>query len=168
MECEACGCDALEPVDGRTDLLRCTLCGELGGDPLVVRRELESEEASRRGIDMRIFPLVKALESLVDGIEVVGSNEGRRSPPAPPFIQMAADRVSGWKALVNLATTLAVANRSLNFRWVLEVEIKRSLIVVLRPRPDPTCEADLEPIRRDVLELADQLHRDSRLSWWQR
>lgn len=167
--CEVCGNRQLESVDdeGRS-LWRCGLCDHLHGNAEVIERIALREEADERGFHPLVYPLVKALET-VPTFRVAQASAGRPDASEYPFVFL---RVSegGLADVENLLTSLELANRATQRRWVVECALQRGLLFIVRPRfwkaiQDITSD-DVAESRADLQHLAEAVGRDVKLSWW--
>ncbi len=167
--CEECGSRRLEPtlVSG-IEFEQCGLCGHLHGDPAAVEHMEEIEEARERGFNVLVYPLVRALE-LVPTFRVASASAGRESTKEFPFVFLRLE-AGGLEDLERLLTSLEMANRDTQRRWVVETALQRGLLFILRPRFwKPVHEINLQDIREsraDLGILAETIRRDVNLSWW--
>ncbi len=167
--CEECGSHQIEAaVVSGIEVQRCGLCEHLQGDPAVVARIAERQEADDRGFNPIVYPLIKALE-LVPTFRVAGASAGRAETSEFPFVFLrVAD--GGLRDVERLLTSLEMANESTRRRWVLECTLQRGLLFVLRPRFWKAVleinEDDIREARQDFKVLAEILARDVKLSWW--
>lgn len=138
----------------------CGLCYATFGDRRAVRGAELSGEAQARGIDDEIWPLARVLEQL-PGFTLGNCSGGGRGKL--PFVDLV---VSGQEALVqleNLAKALRLGAGSLRCRWLLEARFEHTLVIAVKADGD---EPLLRDARIDVDALAQQIERDSRLTWW--
>ncbi len=145
----------------------CGLCGARFGDRQAIETLADQEQARERGVPDLVWPLSRALEQL-PGLHVREAVAGDASPPTLPFVELG---VADHKALVqleNLVKSLQLGAHALRCHWVVEVEYRRHLAFVLKPRHGGGAVAagfvrdaqlDLELLRRHV-------ERDRRLGWW--
>ena len=167
--CEVCGSYQMEVdvLDGAR-VERCGLCDHVQGDAQRVDHLEVQDEARERGHHPDVYPLVRALEE-VPTFQVVGTSVGRVETGEFPFLFLRL-APGGLKDLERLLTSLEMANRSTQRRWVVECTLQRELVFVLRPRFwKPVLEIDATDIREarsDFHVLADILARDVKLAWW--
>ena len=138
----------------------CGLCGARFGERRAVRESALEAEALRRGVAPEVWPLAKVLDAL-PGF-ALGSACGRAQGELP----MVTLIVSGQEALVqleNLAKVLRLAAGRLRCRWSIEVRFEQALVVVVYATGRASSARDACV---DVEELAQQVDRSSRLSWW--
>ena len=169
MTCEVCGAEQVEPtvIDGRR-AERCGLCDHIQGD-IAREEQLDAvDEAAERGVHPDVFPLVQALEE-VASFTVTGTSVGRAETSEFPFVFLRV-APNGLRDVERLLTSLEMANRTTQRRWVVECTLQRELLFVLRPRfwkPILDIDAtDIREARTDFRILADILARDVKLSWW--
>lgn len=167
--CEVCGSRQMEPITLRgVEVERCGLCGHVQGDEARVA-QLEAEaEAEASGHHADVYPLVRALDE-VPTFRVVSTSVGRAETGEFPFVFFRVTE-GGLKHVERLLTSLEMANRTTQRRWVVECTLQRELLFVLRPRFwKPVLEIDANDIREartDFRILADILARDVQLAWW--
>lgn len=145
----------------------CGLCGARFGDRWAVEAIDDRDQARERGFDPAVWPLVRALEAL-PGLHVRDAHAGGLQPPTLPFVELAGTDQRLLLQLENLAKSLLLGAAAMRCHWIVEVEYRRHLAFVLKPRhagggiaPGTVRDAqqDLEPLRR-------HLERDARLGWW--
>jgi hypothetical protein len=153
-------------ADGAT-IHECGLCGGRFGDRRAVETLADQEQAQQRGVPPLVWPLVRVLEQL-GGLHVREAVSGDTAPPTLPLVELG---VADHKALLqieNLVKSLQLGASALRCHWVVEVEYRRHLAFVLKPRHGGgpvasefvrDAQLDLEPLRRHV-------ERDRRLGWW--
>ena len=167
--CEVCGSHQMEVTTVRgVEVERCGLCDHIQGDEGRVAHLEAQDEAAASGHHPDVYPLVRALDE-VPTFTVVNTSVGRAETGEFPFVFFRiAD--GGLKHLERLLTSLEMANRSTQRRWVVECTLQRELLFVLRPRFwKPVLEIDANDIREartDFRVLADILARDVQLAWW--
>ena len=169
-ECEACGARRVEDreVEG-VRVGECDLCGALHGEDAAVALVEERREARERGLDPRVYPLVKALEQ-GPTFSVSAADPGRPERSEYPYVFLRLER-EGLPHLERLLTSLEMANRETKRRWVVEAALQRGLLFILRPRfwkrVSEITSTDIDEAQSDLAVLARVLARDVRLSWWQ-
>jgi len=168
--CDVCGGHRVAPreIEGLS-VGECGLCGALQGDDDVVALVERRREARRRGLDPRIEPLVRALES-VPAFRVAQAGAGDPALGEYPHVFLRAGR-DGLPFLERLLTSLEMANRETKRRWVVELTLQHGLLFILRPRfwkavADIT-DLDIREAQGDLEVLGRVLGRDVRLAWWQ-
>lgn len=145
----------------------CGLCGARFGDRRAIGEIEDQEQARERGVPAVVWPLVRALEHL-SGLHVREATGGEASPPSLPFVELG---VADHKALLqveNLVKSLQLGASALRCHWVVEVEYRRHLAFVLKPRHGGGAIA-VEFVRdaeHDLELLRQHLERDRRLGWW--
>lgn len=167
--CDECGSSQVAEAEVQGVVVElCGLCGHIQGDEVLVERARERREAAERGIDPVIYPLVRALDR-VPTFRVESASPGREERSEYPFVFL---RVSdgGLRDIERLLTSLEMANRSTQRRWVVECTLQRGLLFILRPRfwkPILDISAqDIAEARADLQLLAQVLARDVKLAWW--
>jgi hypothetical protein len=168
--CDVCGGYRVVPreIDG-VAVGECGLCGALQGDDDAVALVERRREARRRGLDPRMEPLVRALES-VGAFRVAQSGGGDPDLREYPYVFLRVGR-DGIPFLERLLTSLEMANRETKRRWVVELALQHGMLFILRPRfwkavRDIT-EQDIREAQGDLEVLGRVLGRDVRLAWWQ-
>ncbi len=136
MICDTCGCANLhhKMLEGHS-IAECQLCGELHGDPDDLQNIEEIREGDVQGYDREIYPLVKTI-TMITGFKVLSASAGFQSKGAPPFVNF---KIHGPKARVwleKVITSLMMANRELEKRWVVEVTLIDGLSFTLKPQMD--------------------------------
>ena len=167
--CDECGSSQVAEAEVEGVLLElCPLCGNLQGDEELVARARERREASERGFEPIVYPLVRALES-VPTFRVGGASAGRPALCEYPFVFLRVGE-GGLADVERLLTSLEMANRSTKRRWVIECTLQRGLLFILRPRFWKAIleidENDIREARGDLKLLAEIIARDVKLSWW--
>lgn len=150
--------------DGAT-LYECGLCAAVFGDRRAVQEVDLDDEARARGIDAEIWPLARVLESL-DGFALgaAGAGGGERQPW--PFVELVVSGRGALLAIENVAKSLRLGARSLRCGWRIEARFEHSLVFSLVVAADVAPAPTLRDARLDVRDLAAQLARDRKLSWW--
>lgn len=167
--CDECGSQQVEEsLVEEVEVLVCRLCGHLQGDGSNVRLVEERLEAQERGFQPAVYPLVKALEA-VPTFKVSAASAGRPARAEYPFVFLRV-KEGGLADVERLLTSLEMANRVTQRRWVVECSLQRGLLFILRPRfwkavLDISAQ-DIEEARADLPLLADTLRRDVALGWW--
>lgn len=143
----------------------CGMCGERVAD----RRALDDlgarEEADRRGILFELWPLVVAVESEL-GLAVEAASPPEVTPQdGELFVATPAGSPGATVQIENLLRSIQLAGATLVHEWVVELRHERHLQYVLRPRRRGA-PVDLRQAGLDAVELASQLARNARLSWW--
>ncbi len=167
--CESCGNRrvVMRSIEG-VEVGECELCGALQGLETAVAVAEERRDARERGMDPRVFPLVKALER-VPTFQVSDAGGGRPDRCEYPyvFLRLSPD---GLPHLEHLLTSLEMANRETKRRWVVEAALQRGLLFILRPRFWKSVSAisaqDIEEAQGDLGILARVIGRDVELPWW--
>jgi hypothetical protein len=168
--CDACGSRrvVLRSVEG-VEVGECALCGELAGPDDRVAEAHERREARERGLDPRVFRLVRALER-VPTFRVAAADAGRADRAEYPYVFLRL-LPGGLRHLEHLLTSLEMANRETARRWVVEAALQRGLLFILRPRfwkPVSAISAqDIVEAQADLAVLGRVLSRDVGLPWWQ-
>lgn len=168
--CDECGSTqvAEAQVEG-VQVGLCALCGHVQGDEAQVALVTEKREAAERGVDPVIYPLIRALET-VPTFRVDGASAGRPSINDYPYVFLRV-KEGGLADVERLLTSVEMANRSTQRRWVVECSLQRGLLFILRPRfwkPVLDISAqDIAEARADLPLLAKAIERDVKLSWWQ-
>lgn len=153
-------------VDGAT-VHECALCEARFGDRRAIELLADREEAQRRGVPPLVWPLLRALEQL-PGLHVREAVPGSADPPTPPFVEFGIADHGALLQLENVVKSLQLGAAALHCHWIVEVEYRRHLAFVLKPRHGGgaieasfvrDAQQDLEPLRR-------HLERDRRLGWW--
>jgi hypothetical protein len=145
----------------------CGLCGARFGARHAVDALADAEEAVRRGLPPEVWPLVRALEHL-PGLVVraaVADDEVQRTLP---FVELAVADARALVQLENLAKSLLLGAGALRCHWVLEVEYRRHLAFVLKPRHGggPVRPEQIRDAHVDLDVLRCHLERDVKLQWW--
>ena len=168
--CDECGSTqvAESEVEGAVVDL-CALCGHVQGDDEQVAAVRDRQEAAERGFDPVIYPLIRALES-VPTFRVSGASAGRPSINDYPYVFLRV-KEGGLGDVERLLTSVEMANRHTQRRWVVECSLQRGLLFILRPRfwkavLDITAR-DIAEARADLPLLAKTIERDVKLTWWQ-
>lgn len=169
VTCEVCGSHQMQAATLQgVNVERCGLCDHVQGEPALLARLEAHDEAEARGFHPDVYPLVQALEE-VPTFHVVSTSVGRAETSEFPFVFLRLDP-GGLTDLEKLLTSLEMANRSTQRRWVVECTLQRELLFVLRPRfwkavleIDAT---DIREARTDFRVLADIIARDVKLGWW--
>ncbi len=138
----------------------CGLCGATYGERRAVRGTALEAEARLRGVAPEVWPLARALESMPGfALGAVGGGSAGNLP----FVTLVVKGQAALVQLENLTKVLRLAAGRLRCAWTIDVRFEQALAVVLRV-------ADPAPPVRDALvdveELAHQLERGARLSWW--
>lgn len=154
-------------VDGAA-VHRCGLCGGEFGDRAVIETLSDAEEARAHGFAAEVWPLVRLLSRL-PGLTVREASAGDEELGALPYVEIGARDEHCLLQLENLAKALLLGAAAMACHWVIEVEFRRHLAFVLKPRHGGgevgakllrDAHGDLERLRR-------QLERDLKLRWWQ-
>ncbi|MFM1872943.1 MAG: hypothetical protein RL398_2365 [Planctomycetota bacterium] len=147
----------------------CGLCGAEFGDRTANDQLHDQEEAHDHGFDPVVWPLVRTLLKL-PGITVREASAGDPELAALPFVEIGSRQADeALLQLENLAKALLLGARQLDCHWVIEVEYRRHLAFVLKPRHGGG-EVPLKLVRdarADLDRLRRQLERDVELGWWQ-
>ncbi|MDF1702624.1 MAG: hypothetical protein P1V36_15850 [Planctomycetota bacterium] len=167
--CDVCGSHQMEPATLRgASVMRCGLCDHVQGDAELMAGIDALDEAEQRGLHPDVYPLVQALEQ-VPTFHVTSTSVGRVETSEFPFVFLRLDP-GGLRDLERLLTSLEMANRTTQRRWVVECTLQRELRFVLRPRFwKAILEIDANDIREarsDFRVLAEILARDVQLGWW--
>ena len=154
-------------TDAGAPIHECGLCGARFGERVLIEAIEDAEQARERGVPARVWPLVRALDKL-PGVHVGDASAGEARPPILPFVEL---RIASAEALVqleNLAKSLLLGAGALRSHWVLEVEYRRHLAFVLKPRhPGGAVHVDqVVAAQGDLGVLRRHLERDARLGWW--
>ena len=167
--CDECGSRQVveTEIEGLL-VLSCQLCGHLQGDEAHLAEIEERREAADRGFDPAIYPLVKAIDQ-VPTFGVKTASAGRPGRTEYPFVFWRVQE-GGLRDVERLLTCLEMANRTTKRRWVVELDLQRGLLFILRPRfwkaiVEITTEDILEA-RADLPHLARLIARDVKLGWW--
>ncbi|MFK7742574.1 MAG: hypothetical protein AB8H80_19845 [Planctomycetota bacterium] len=170
--CQECGNHDMHAkrLDGAT-VHECGLCGAQFGDRGAVENLERCDEATRRGVDPRIWPLGRVLEGL-PGVELgamsAGGEGGQRDASGLqlPFVELVVIGAEALLSMENLAKTLRLAMGSLLCTWRIEARFELALVfqltIALRDQHR------LRDAYIDVEALAKQLERNQRLQWWRR
>lgn len=145
----------------------CGLCGARFGDRRAIEALADREEAQERGVPAVVWPLVRALERL-PGLCVREAAGGEAEPPTLPFIELGVADHRALQQLENLVKSLLLGAAALRCHWIVEVEYRRHLAFVLKPRHGGGAVA-AERVRDaqiDLEQLRRHLERDARLGWW--
>jgi hypothetical protein len=169
--CEACGNHSLEPLhESGAEALECSICGAVTGDDSAVNRILLGREAQARGFGVQIYPLARELDEL-GGVAVRQAEDGDSWAMTFPRIAMTCDK-RGVRQLQQLMRSLALHQRDLRIRWVLQLELGDHLLYVLKPDfqapPAQVAPQQIEDAIADSLRLGEFVAADRRLSWWKR
>jgi hypothetical protein len=166
--CPECGNDALATrLVGGATVHECELCGARFGDPEAVARLDDAEQARLRGVPVDVWPLVRTLERL-PGLCVRGASAGDEAAGTLPFVELGPSSHDALRSLENLAKSLQLAAPGLRLHWVVELEYRRHLAFVLKPRHGggAVAAATARHAMADASALARLIERDTRLSWW--
>lgn len=146
----------------------CGLCGAEFGDRTANATLADAEEAREHGFDPRIWPLVRVLSRL-PGLTVREASPGDRELKALPFVELGVRSEDALLQLENLAKSLQIGARQTHCHWIVEVEYRRHLAFVLKPRHGGggVPAAMLADALGDLERLRRHLERDVGLSWWQ-
>lgn len=152
---------------GGAPIHECGLCGARFGDRQAIEALADEEQARARGVPAAVWPLARVLEQL-PGLHVRESAAGDAAPPTLPFVELG---VADHKALVqleNLVKSLQLGASALRCHWVVEVEYRRHLAFVLKPRHGGGAIAPsfVRDAQLDLELLRRHLERDRRLGWW--
>lgn len=155
-------------VEAGTPIHECALCGARFGDRRAVEAVEDAEEARARGVSPLAWPLFRAL-TLLPGFAVRTADPGDVAARTLPFVEIGvADAVLAIVQAENVAKSLQLGAGELQNHWVLEVEYRRHLAFVLKPR-HPGGPVHAEQVRAaqvDLGTLRRLIERDSRLGWW--
>jgi hypothetical protein len=154
-------------VVGGAPIHECGLCGARFGDRLAVEAIADAEEAAMRGIGALVWPLYRALARL-PGLVVRQASEGDQEQKSLPFVELGTGSPDALLQLENLAKSLQLGAAALRLHWVVEVEYRRHLAFVLKPRHGggPVAVAQVRDAQIDLEVLRRHVERDSRLGWW--
>lgn len=153
-------------LDG-SPVFRCELCGGEFGDRAANEALFDAEEALRNGFEPLIWPLVRALNAL-PGFVVREARPGDEELSVLPFAEIGARNDDCLLQLENLAKTLLLGATSMTCHWVVEVEYRRHLAFVLKPRaPAAITARAVRDAQGDLERLRRQIERDQKLGWWQ-
>ncbi|MBL8751135.1 MAG: hypothetical protein JNK78_18400 [Planctomycetes bacterium] len=168
LTCLECGNqDMRVRVAGGTPIHECALCGARFGDRDAIEALADAEEAKARGVSPLVWPLCRALDRL-PGIVVREAHAGDADTRVLPFVEIGAASSDALVQLENLAKSLQLAAAELRGHWVVEVEFRRHLAFVLKPRHGGgsvgreqvrDAQLDLDVVRR-------HFERDGKLGWW--
>ncbi len=153
-------------VDG-VPVHECGLCGAEFGDRAVLAALEDAATARERGYAAAVWPLVRALDVL-PGLVVREAQAGDVQACVLPFVELGVRGTEGLGSLENLAKLLQLAARALACHWIVEVEYRRHLAFVLKPRhgggpvPAPLAQG----AQGDLAVLRAEIERSTRLSWW--
>lgn len=166
--CPDCGNrDMRVRTAGGAPIHECGLCGARFGDRRAIETLEDQEQARQRGVPPAVWPLVRALERL-PGLHVREAGGGEGTPPTVPFVELGVADHKALLQLENLVKSLQLGASALHCHWVVEVEYRRHLAFVLKPRHGGGAIAaefvrdahnDLDLVRR-------HLERDRKLGWW--
>lgn len=153
-------------VDG-APIHECGLCGARFGDRAAIERLEDTEEATRRGIDLEVFPLVRAFDR-VPGLLVREASAGDPERQAMPFVRLGPASAGAMIQLENVTKSVLLAAGELRRHWVIEVEYQRNLLFVLKPRLSgrPATPEGVREAQLDLDVLRRHLERDVKLQWW--
>lgn len=166
--CPECGNrDMRVRVESGSPIHECGLCGSRFGERQAVEAIADAEEAVHRGVVAAIWPLVRALERLA-GLHVRHADAGDEALRTLPWVELAADGPLALSQVENVAKSLLLGAGSLLCHWVIEVEYRRHLAFVLKPRHagGPVAAEQVRDARIDLETVRRQLERDTRLGWW--
>lgn len=154
-------------TDGGATVHECGLCGARFADRRTLEAIEDREQARGRGLSPLVWPLVRALEAL-PGISVRDAAAGGLQPPTLPFVELGGADASLLVQIENLAKSLQLGAGALRCHWILEVEYRRHLAFVLKPRHagGPIGEAAVRDAQHDLAALRRHVERDARLGWW--
>lgn len=167
-ECPECGNrDMRVIVAAGAPIQECGLCGARFGDRIAIERLDDAEEARRRGVDVDVWPLVRAFDR-VPGLQVREASGGDDERGTLPFVHLGATSPGALVQLENLTKSLLLGAGSLRRHWILEVEYRRSLVFALKPRHTggPVPPEQVRDARLDLDVLRRHLERDVKLQWW--
>lgn len=150
-----------------TAVHECGLCGARFGDRWAIDALDDLEQAEARGLPVVVFALVRALEAL-PGVLVRDAAAGGLEPPTLPFVEIGGKDEVLLLQLENLAKSLQLGAGLLRSHWVVEVEFRRHLAFVLKPRHagGPIAVDAVRDAQHDLTVLRRHLERDRRLGWW--
>lgn len=166
--CPECGNTALQVRSaGSARIHECGLCGAQFGDHAALTELADRAAAAQRGVAWPIWPLVRVLEAL-PGLAVRDSQAGGLQPPTLPFVELGGADARVLVQLENLAKSLQLGAGGLRCHWVVEVEYRRHLAFVLKPRHGggPVAVEHARDAQHDLDRLRRNLERDVRLGWW--
>ncbi len=169
--CESCGNHSLEPFGkSGSELLECSICGAITGDDGEVSRVLLEREAKERGFGQRIYPLVRELEAL-PGLRVRKAVDGDSWAMTFPQVGMQCDK-RGVRQLAMLLRCLALHQRELSCRWVVQLDLAEELLYVLKPDfqalPAQVPAQRVDDAGQDSEQLGVFVAADRHLSWWKK
>lgn len=167
--CDECGGTAMRPL--AEGAFECELCGALQGDDVAVSALLIAREAERRGIDKRVYPLVRALErSRSWRVEQADYGDIERS--VWPRVQLRPADGSGAVLLAvdALLQSIRLSAAVCEAHWVVEAELAQSLVFTLKPRfhreVDRIDATAVAGARRDLRLLEKAIQRDQLAGRW--
>lgn len=166
--CPECGNgDMTVRLDGGTPIHECGLCGARFGDRRTIEAIDDAEEARARGVSPLLWPLVRALDGLL-GLVVRLAEAGDPRSVTLPFVELGVANSGALVQLENLAKSLQISAGALRCPWVVEVEFRRHLAFVLKPRiaGDAVTAELVHAAQIDVGVLRQHLERNMRLGWW--
>jgi hypothetical protein len=154
-------------VQAGTPIHECGLCGARFGERLAVEALDDAEVARQRCVPELVWPLVRALERL-PGLHVREASAGDEASRTLPFVELGLVDADALVQIENVAKSLLVAAGGLKCHWVVEVEYRRHLAFVLKPRHGGGAIAteQVRDARIDLSMLWRNFERDSRLGWW--
>jgi len=170
MICDECGCDALRQRTFRSLVFwECTLCGSRQGDSRTLEMLEDLVWAEERGVSGNILPLVFALRK-ISGLRYLDSTGCDPLCGLMPsvYFQLAPE---SYKYLDKLMQLLETYTPKSGINWMLEVSSRSGISFWLRPilpvaERKPT-EEELKAVEGDASDLADEIERNVRLSWWE-
>jgi hypothetical protein len=169
MECDVCGSHNVSrrQVEGFL-LFECNLCGNLEGDDHAIERIEELRAGRARGLDDEVVPLVTALER-AGCFRLVQASAGNPRRNESPYVFFTLTK-NDTRYIEQLLRSLELANRETKLRWLIQLELQKEIVYILRPRfwrpPSEISPDDLRVARKDLQTLARCLRRDLALSWW--
>ncbi|MCB9885064.1 MAG: zf-TFIIB domain-containing protein [Planctomycetes bacterium] len=153
-------------LDG-SPVFRCELCGGEFGDRAASESLRDTLEAQHHGFDPLVWPLVRALNQL-PGLVVGEASAGDEERAVLPSVEIAVRNEDCLLQLENLAKALLLGAAAMSCHWVVEVEYRRHLAFVLKPRfPGEVTARTVRDAQGDLERLRRQLERDQKLGWWQ-
>jgi len=169
MDCDACGSRNVtrREIEGHL-LYECRLCGDLSGDDAAIALIEELRLGRTRGLDDEVIPLVSVLEG-TGKFRLVHASAGWKEKGEAPSVLLSCTR-DELRVVERLLRSVELANREMKLRWLVELALQQTLVLILRPRffkpPTEITGDEIDAARADLRTLAKCLRRDVSLSWW--
>jgi len=169
MECDSCGSYNItrREVEGHL-LFECNLCGDLSGDDSAIALIEQLRRGRARGLDDEVSPLVEVLEE-TGAFRLVHASSGWKEKGEAPSVLFACTR-DDLRSVERLMKSIELANRETKLRWLVELALQQTVVLILRPRffkpPTEITGPEIDTARKDLATITKCLRRDTNLSWW--